>query len=80
MRDKLAKVDDGFLERRVKIREESLPSWLAEAVLNGKYATLEELNNRVPQGNNGLNLTSPDGQSWRITIDNDGALIATLNT
>jgi hypothetical protein len=79
-RDRLAIVDGEYLRRDIKIPEASLPSWLAEAALNGKFATIEELNNRAPQGGNGLNLTSPDGQSWRLTIGNDGALIATPNT
>ena len=80
MRDRLAIVDDGYLKANIKIREASLPSWLAEAALNGKYATIEELNNRAPQEGNGVVLSSPDGQSWRITIGNDGALITTPNT
>ena len=54
MRDRLAIVDDGYLKANIKIREASLPSWLAEAALNGKYATIEELNNRAPQEGNGV--------------------------
>jgi hypothetical protein len=79
MRDRLAKVDDGFLERGVKIPEASLPSWLSEAALKKIIAALiAELTGQIPVGQ-GLELTDPEGKSWTISIENDGALIATLN-
>ena len=68
---------DKVLDRDIKIAEENLPSWLAEAALRSTYATWEALNGGTPQEGNGLTLSSPDGQSWKITIGNDGALIAT---
>ena len=70
---------DKILQRGIQIPEGSLPSWLTEEALMRTYATMAELNRRIPFNGHGFVLSSPDGQSWAITIGNDGALSATPN-
>ena len=51
----------------------------------GTYLPQEKLhvsngNIYIDNSNNGLILTSPDGQKWKVTIDNSGTLSATQST
>lgn len=67
-----------ILDRGIKIAEANLPSWLTEAALNARFVTQTELDERVPMAGQDWILMSPDGTRWKISIENDGALTATL--
>jgi hypothetical protein len=69
MRDRLVRVDDGFLERGVKIPEASLPSWLTETGFQAAVEAISKEHLNLGNVDNTSDMDKPVSTATQLELD-----------